>query len=109
MIEILLGSQSKEQVLLFIVARERGYAKQIADFFSCAVTPIKKQLESLEKGGVLFSESVGRTRLFSLNPRYVFRKELTALINKEISFIDEEEQQRLLTVRTRPRRTGKPL
>lgn len=108
MLESVLGSQSKEQVMLFLVAREKGYAKQIAEFFSCAVTPIKKQLESLEAGNVLISETVGRTRLFSFNPRYPFRNEIKALIEKEISFMSEEDREQLLNVRTRPRRTAKP-
>ncbi len=109
MLEALLGSQSKEQVLLYIIAREEGYAKQIAEYFECAITPIKKQLENLEYATVLSSKNVGRTRLFSINPRYIFRKELQALIEKEISFLSEEEQEKLLTLRKRPRRTGKPL
>lgn len=109
MIEALLGSQSKEQVLLYIVARESGYAKAIADYFGCAVTPIKKQLELLESGGILGSETIGKTRLFSINPRSPFREEIIALMEKEISFLEEPERERLLNIRNRPRRTGKPL
>ncbi len=105
MIESILGSQSKEQVLLFITGRESGYAKQIAEYFKCSVTPIKNQLESLEAGGVLFSELVGRTKVFRINPRYPFKKEVTELIEKVISFMSDEDRERLLYSRKRPRRT----
>ena len=33
MIETLLGSTNAERVLLFLLARDEGYATQIADFF----------------------------------------------------------------------------
>jgi predicted ArsR family transcriptional regulator len=109
MLESLFGSQSKEQVLLYIVGRGNGYASQIAEYFNTAVTPIKRQLENLEYNSVLVSETVGRTKLFSMNPRYVFQDEVKALIEKEINYLNAEERERLLNVRTRPRRTGKPL
>lgn len=109
MLETILGSQSKEQVLLYLVARERGYASQIAEHFNTSITPIKRQLENLEYAGVLSSDTIGRTRLFMMNPRYPFRKEVRALIEKEISFMNETDKATLYEVRKRPRRVGKPL
>lgn len=109
MIEALLGSQSKEQALLFIVKRGSGYARQIATYYNCSVTPIKNQLEALEVGGVLISETIGKSRIFSLNPRYPFLKELLSLIEKVVSFLPPEELERLQNNRRRPRRSRKPL
>ena len=109
MLEPLLGSTNAERVLLFITARSEGYAREIATFFDTGLYGIQKQLEKFENGGVLASRLVGRTRLYSLSPRYAFRRELQALLDKALTFYPEEEQARLRVVRRRPRRKGKPL
>jgi hypothetical protein len=109
MIEAIVGSISCERVLVFLNARGEGYAREIAAFFSSSLAPIQKQLDKLEAGGVLASRTAGRTRLYTFNPRYPLLTELSALLEKSISFYDEELQQRLLLNRRRPRRRGKPL
>ena len=109
MLEALLGSVNKERVLFFIFARDEGYARDIARFFDTGLTPIQKQLEVLEKGGILASRQAGRTRLYAFDPRYPLLAELKAYLGKAISFYPQEEQDRLLLARQRPRRLGKPL
>jgi predicted transcriptional regulator len=109
MIEALLGSLSCERVLLFICARNEGYAREIARFYETNLAAIQKQLDKLELAGVLVSRTAGRTRLYSFNPRYAFTKELRALLEKAISFLPPDERERLVMVRRRPRRKGKPL
>jgi hypothetical protein len=109
MLEPLLGSVSIERALIFILARNEGYAREISRFFETNVDPIQKQLEKLELGGVLVSRTAGRTRLYTLNPRYPFLKELKALLERALSFYPEEVRETLLMNRRRPRRRGKPL
>lgn len=109
MIEAILGSLSCERVLVFISARKEGYAREIARFYETDLAPIQKQLDKLEMAGVLASRCAGRTRLYSFNPRYAFLKELTALLEKVTFFLPQDERERLVMVRRRPRRKGKPL
>ena len=109
MLEPLLGSISCERVLVFLAARDEGYAREIATFFSTSLAPIQKQLDKLEAGGVLVSRTAGRTRLYNFNPRYPFLAELTAFLTKAFSFYEQDLQDRLLLNRRRPRRRGKPL
>ena len=109
MIEYLLGSLSKERILTFLTARKEGYAREISLFYNTNLSPIQIQLDNMEKDGVLVSKSVGKTKLFVFNPRYPFRKELIALIEKSISFLPESEKEKLLIIRRRPRRKHKPL
>lgn len=109
MLEPLLGSVSIERALIFILARNEGYGREISRFFETNVDPIQKQLEKLELGGVLVSRTAGRTRLYTLNPRYPFLKELKALLERALSFYPEEVRETLLMNRRRPRRRGKPL
>lgn len=109
MLETLLGSAIREKVLLFIFARQKGYSREMARFFDTDLNQVQKQLDNLEAGGILVSHMAGRTRLYEFNPRYPFREELSALIEKALSFYPEELQERLTMNRRRPRRRAKPL
>jgi len=107
MIEVLLGSRNAEKVLLYIYAREEGYAREIARFYKTGLLPIQKQLDKLEAGGVLASRAVGKTRPYVFNPRYPFLNELKALLEKAFSFYPANEREELVMNRRRPRARGK--
>jgi hypothetical protein len=109
MIEAILGSTSRERVLIFLFAREEGYPREIARFFSTDLAPIQRQLIRLEINGVLSSRLAGRTRLYCLNPRYPFKPELESLLAKALDFYPPEARERFFLNRRRPRRSGKPL
>jgi predicted ArsR family transcriptional regulator len=109
MLKPLLGSENTERVLIFILARDEGYATGIARFYKTNLYGIQKQLDKLEMGGVLVSRTAGRTRLYSLNPRYPFLNELKNLLEKALSFYPGGQREALLMDRRRPRRRGKPL
>ena len=109
LLEPILGSANAERVLIFLTTRGEGYARQIAKFFGSDPDSIQKQLVKLESGGVLMSKEVGRTVVYEFNPRYAFLPELKALLEKALTFYPEDEQERLLMDRRRPRRRGKPL
>ena len=108
MLAPLLGSKGSEKVLIFIAARGEGYAREISKFFDMDVSTIQNQLDKFEMGGILASTTKGRTRLYTFNPRYAFLKELKLLLEKALSFYPEDEQERLVMERRRPRRRGKP-
>jgi hypothetical protein len=63
----------------------------------------------MEQDGILYSKLKGKVRLFGMNPRYPFKKELEAFLEKSLSFVPAAERERLYMPRRRPRRTGKPL
>jgi len=109
MLEPLLGSASSERALIFLLTREEGNATEIARFFETDLYGIQRQLDKLELGAVLVSRKVGRTRLYTFNPRYPFLAELKNLLEKALSFYPEELRERLIMNRRRPRRRGKPL
>ena len=108
MLEPLLGSEAREKALIFILSREKGYATEIARFFSTDLYSIQKQLDRLELGGVLVSYKAGRTRLYEFSPRYPFLNELKQLLEKALLFYPDEEQEKLMLNRRRPRRRDKP-
>ncbi|MCD4757704.1 MAG: ArsR family transcriptional regulator [Arcobacteraceae bacterium] len=109
MLEPIFGSLCREQVLQYILAFESGYATQIKNFYTIGLDPVQKQLEKLELGGVLVSQNVGKTVVYSFNPRYAFLEELQSLLLKARTFYKPELIEKLTMSRKRPRRQGKPL
>lgn len=109
MLKPILRTRETEWILLFISVRGAGYAQEIADFFDANYRSVQRQLERLEAGGVLQSRAIGKTKLFSFNPRYPFREKLVALVNEAKKFYPPELSERLDFQRRRPRRSGKPL
>lgn len=105
----LLGSKNKERALVYLTARGRGYAREIARYFDTPLNPVQKALDGLERAGVVVSRQVGSTREYEFNPRYALRDELRVLLEKVLSLYPEDLRDDLLNVRTRPRRKGKPL
>ena len=109
MLTPLLGTENSERVLVFLLTRNEGYAREIAQFFGANLYAIQRQLDKLEAGGILVSRTAGRTRLYQLNPRYPFLKELKGLLEKAFSFYPEDLRENLLMNRRRPRKRDKPL
>jgi DNA-binding transcriptional ArsR family regulator len=108
MLEAILDSALKEQVLLYLLANEGSYPNEIARNFSFNLNAVQYQLKKLEKAGVLYSQLRGKVRLYGLNPRYAFRKELEALLRKAFDFLPEADKDRYYIRRRRPRLAGKP-
>ena len=109
MLEPIVGSKSSEQVFVFLVARETGYATEIARFFDADLYAIQRQLERLDNAEVLVSRKVGRTRVYQFNPRYPFLYELRSLLEKALSYYPDEVKESLVMNRRRPRKRDKPL
>ncbi|MEX0828398.1 MAG: winged helix-turn-helix domain-containing protein [Haliea sp.] len=109
MIEAIVGSEGAERVLLFLAARGSGYPREIATIWSMDVSTVQNQLLRMERDGLLVSRTVGRTRVFEFNPRYAFRDEVKALLNKALIQLPSGVQEKLTLHRKRPRRTGKAL
>lgn len=105
----LFGSESATNTLLYIANYEKGYCREIAETFEVSVSMIKNQLHKFEQSGILVASEVGRARVFEFNPRYPYKKELLALLEKRLSLLSEKELKKYFRKRTRPRRKGKPL
>lgn len=110
MLEGIFGNASAEKVLLYLEQYEEGYATAIARTFDdLSLNMAQRQLERFERAGALVSSLRGRTRLYSWNPRYPFRRELRALLRRALDQLPASERKRYFTERRRPRRAGKPL
>lgn len=109
MLEAIFGNRTAEKVLLYLLAHGQAYAREIATAFSLPVSLIQKQLIRLELGNVLVSRTVGRTRVFELNPLYPFASELRALLVRAMAFVPARARTPYIPKRARPRATGKAL
>ena len=105
----ILRAESQEKVLVYLLLRKTGYAKNIAEFYSSPTNPIQKQLARLEEDGVVVSRTIGKVRQYELNPRYPFIEPLKELLKKAVAFYPPEASVELIVQRTRPRKAGKPL
>ncbi len=98
-----------EKVLLYIVNYGEGHTSGIAETFQLPKSQVRKQLLRLETGGILIARNVGNLRMFQMNPRCSFKKELETLIEKILSLVSNEDREAFYRQRRRPRRTGKKL
>jgi IS30 family transposase len=92
---------------------EEGYATAIARTFDdLTLNMAQRQLERFERAGALASSLRGRTRLYTWNPRYPFRRELRALLRQyfpkgtDLSACSQADLNRTaLQLNQRPRKT----
>ncbi|MCJ7581237.1 MAG: hypothetical protein MUP98_11970 [Candidatus Aminicenantes bacterium] len=63
MLEAILGSKVRESVLIYLVGRDKGYAREIAAYYKFSLSPVQNQLDRLEAGNVLVSVFVISNRL----------------------------------------------
>jgi hypothetical protein len=107
MLEAAFGSLAAERVLLFLHRYERAYGRQMAVAFDMPVSEVQKQLRKLELGGLLVSQTVGRTRVYTWNPRSVFVASLRSLLQVVLENLPPEQRRPYRDARRRPRRSGK--
>ena len=109
MLEALFGGKAKEQVLQYILARDKGYIREIASFYGISPNSVKNQIDRLESGGIIVGVKIGNMRIYSLNERYFLYKEIVMLLEKARQAYASDLQERLLDRgRTRPRKKDKP-
>ena len=109
MLQALFGNETVEKILLYLTRYTESYASEIAQAFSFNLRRVQLQLDRLEKGGIIVSSLVGRTRVYRFNPRWYFQRELAAILDKALESLSAEERDRYFMKRTRPRRKGKEL
>lgn len=111
MLEALFGNESIERVLFYLLQNKTCYGLQLKKQFQCTLSPMQQALLRLEKGGILVSMLVGKTRIFQFNPRYLFLEELRSFLQRVYETLPEEFKKKYYETsdRKRPRRTGKPL
>jgi len=101
------GSPSRTQVLKYLRLLGESFPRELARLTGLRLSAVQKALASLERDGLIAGRTVGRMRLFTLNPRFFAARELQALLTRLVD-ADSEIVQTVAELRRRPRRTGKP-
>jgi len=109
MLSVLFGSELREKILLYLEECGEAYSSELSKNFAASLFAVQSQLKKLEEAGILVSRNAGKTRIYSINPRYFLKAELIALLKKNMEAIPEKEIQEYYRPRRRPRRSGKPL
>ena len=102
------GSESRTRVLILLHLLGSTYARELSRLLAQPVSVLQKALISLERDGLVAAQTVGRTRLFRLNPGYFARQEFAAYLSK-LAETDDTLRRLAAKIRRRPRRTGKPM
>jgi len=102
------GGETRTRVLLALSLLGESYPRELSRVLDAPLSGVQKALQSLELDGMVAGRSVGRTRVFQLDPRYFARDALKQFLLR----LTEPEvglQRQVAALRRRPRRTGKPL
>lgn len=100
------GSQTRTRALLALWLLDSSYARELSRVLGASLAPVQRALRGLELDGVVTARSVGRTRLYSLNPAYFAKRELSAYLAR-LAAADTDLARAVGSLRRRPRRTGK--
>ena len=109
MIEGVLGNKTAEMVLLHIHHYGESHAAAISNDLKLSQTAVRGQLNRFEKAGILTSKEIGRSRVYSFNPKSPFTKPVKELISVAYESIPLYKREKLFKTRRRPRRKGKPV
>jgi len=66
MLEILLGTKTRELTLQYLLSFKEGYAREIAKYLDVSLPSIQNQLKNFEDGGLALSKMQGRTKVYFL-------------------------------------------
>lgn len=109
MLADLFGSQTTEKCLLYIAAIGETYALEVANTFQISKTQVTRTLVKLEQADILLGQDKGRTRVYTLNKAWFLARELNALLQKALSNIPIDQQEKYFMKRMRPRKKNKAL
>ena len=102
------GSETRTRVLVTLRLLGSSFQRELARILRRSPSVVQKALTGLERDGLVSGRLLGRTRSYSLNPRYFAIAELEAFLSR-IAQADTDLRQRTASLRRRPRRAGKPL
>jgi len=86
MLERLFSSKTRVDILRLFFTRDGGkfYVRQIARDIGRDISGIKRELDNLERVGLLISEKVGNLRYYSVNRDSAIYPEIRGLVGKTV-------------------------
>ncbi len=105
----LLGSLAAEAVLLHLFHHGDSYGRAVASDFGVSLDSVQKQLDKLERIGILISKRQGRTLIYNWNPKSRAASRLRDLVSVAYDGISPEISRDRFSVRRNHRSKDKPI
>lgn len=105
----LLGSTAAEAALLHLFHHGESYGRAVALDFSVSLDSVQKQLDKLERNGLLLSKWQGRTLIYTWNPKSRASSRLKDLVAVAYEGISPDVSAVKFAARRRPRSKDKPI
>jgi DNA-binding transcriptional ArsR family regulator len=102
------GSRTRTRTLLALRLRPGSCPRDLARLLGTNLSAVQRALGSLERDGVAAGRTVGRIRLYRINPLAFARTELERYLDRLLE-PEAELRARISGLRRRPRRTTRPL
>ena len=100
------GGRTRTLVLLSLCLLTESFPRELSRILAMSLNGVQQALKSLEGAGLVSGRTVGRTRLFRLNPRYFAARELEDYLRR-LAEPEVALRRKVESLRRRPRRTGK--
>src|SRR5215468_9588349 len=101
------GGQTRTRVLLALRLLGDSYPRELARLLGAPASGVQKALQSLERDGIVAARSMGRTRVYRIEPRYFAFDALQGYLAR-LTEPETDLRARVTALRRRPRLTGKP-
>ena len=95
--------------MLYLVHYGEVFPTGVARDLDLTLSAVQRQLEKFEAAGLLVSRLVGRTRVYTFNPKQPAARKLQELVELFYEALPLGERQKRFGKRRRPRRKGKPV
>lgn len=105
----LFGSIAAEAALLHLFHYGESYGRAISSDFGVSLDSVQKQLDKLERTGILVSKWQGRTLVFSWNPKSRAATRLKDLVSVAYDRIPPDVSTVKFATRRRHRSKDKPV
>ena len=105
----LFGSRATEAALLHLFHYGESYGRAVSSDFEISLDSVQRQLDKLERIGVLLSKRQGRTLLYTWNPKSRLAARLRDLVALVYDSMPVEMHERRFASRRRHRAKDKPV
>ncbi|MEO7100937.1 MAG: ArsR family transcriptional regulator [Luteolibacter sp.] len=105
----LLGSTAAEAALLHLFHHGESYGRAVSADFEVSLDSVQKQLDKLERLGILLSKWQGRTLVYTWNPKSRAANRLKDLVSVAYDSLAPEISEVKFAVRRRHRAKDKPI
>ena len=109
MLEKIFGNKTLAMIFLNLYHYGEVYSGLIEKNIDTGSRAILNQLSKMEEAGIFVSRSVGRTRLYTFNPKSPFVKPIKKIIEIVYSNLSIKQKEKMFKERVRPRAKGKEI